>query len=102
MYEITPLKVIDFGANGNLAILQNAQFLLSSVVGTCYMDRKFGRETPIDDSTEQAKAIMIAEIIETLGNNIPEIQVEEVNFEEDPLNGKVFPRVKVVINDGKV
>ncbi|MFS0766030.1 hypothetical protein [Peribacillus phoenicis] len=100
MYEIIPLKDIDFGATGNLAILQNAQFVLSTVMNTCFMDREFGWEPPIDDPSEQAKVLMSAQIVEVLEKTIPEISVEEVSFDEEFETGKIFPRVKVVINDG--
>ncbi|MGE6379541.1 hypothetical protein [Peribacillus muralis] len=100
MYEIIPLKNIDFGATGNLAILQNARFVLSTVTNTCYMDREFGWEPPIDDPSEQAKVLMAAQIVEVLEKTIPEITVEDVSFDEVPETGNIYPRVKVVINDG--
>lgn len=101
-YEIIPLEVINFGATGNLVILQNAQFVLSTVVNTCYMDRGFGWEPPIDDPSDYAKTYMAAQVVEVLERTVPEISVEEVNFGEEPLTGRIYPRVKVVINNGEV
>ncbi|WP_445506761.1 hypothetical protein [Niallia sp. 03190] len=91
---------IDFGATGIKAILQTASFLLTTKKNTCPMDRGFGWDPPIDELSEIAKTQISSDIIELLELNIPELTVTEVNFEEDPLTGKLSPIVKVVINDG--
>lgn len=100
MYEITPLQIIDYGASGNAAIIQNAQFVLSTFLNTCFMDREFGWEPFIDDQSNFAKANMTAQITEVLERRIPEITVEDVTFVEVPEEGRIYPRVKVVINNG--
>lgn len=102
MYEITPLDKISFGADGNLAMIQNAKFILSTHIGTCFMDREFGWEPPIDAPNEYAKTEASARIVEVLERNIPGLTVEEVLFDEDVLTGRLVPRVKVVIEDGQI
>lgn len=99
MIVLTPIKSINYEATGKEAIIQNARFLLSTMLHTCYMDREFGWAPPVDDPSEYAKTSMSAQIVEILERTIPEITVEEVTFEEDVMEGKIYPHVKVVIED---
>ena len=99
-YQISPLGSIDFGATGIEAKLQNASFLLATMKGTCVMDRKFGWNPPVDEMNEAAKVQMTAEVIELLQSNIEGLTVEEVTFEEDTNAATLYPRVKVVFDNG--
>ncbi len=63
------------------------------------MDRSFGWEPPVDETSESAKSILSAEIVEVLESNIPGLTVESIDFEENILNGHIYPKVKVVIED---
>lgn len=101
MYEITSEfnGAIDYAATGNAAILQNAAFLLATFIGTCPLDRTAGWEPPVDDPTPIAQVKSTAQIIELLERSIPELKVENVNFEQNR-EGKLVARVKVVINNG--
>lgn len=102
MYEIKPSPKfkINYAATGDEAILQNATFLLSTMLNTCPMHRGFGWEPPVDDPSEFAKSRSSVQIIETLERNIPEITVQDITFEQDEENALLIPRVKVVINNG--
>lgn len=99
MYTLTPIKSIDFGASGIEATLQSARFVLSTVLGTCFMARSFGWDPPLDQTTESAKSLMSVSIIEALESNIPGIVVESIEFDEGE-NFTIIPRVKVVFEDG--
>lgn len=100
IYQISPTDSIDFGATGIKATLQNASFLLSTMKGTCFMDREFGWNPPVDELSEAAKVQMTAEVIELLQNNFEGMTVEEVTFDEDTASATLYPRVKVVFDNG--
>lgn len=94
-------STINFAATGVEAKLQSASFLLSTVIGSCPMDRGFGWEPPVDDPNEYAKTAYAAEVVELIEQNISGMTVEEVTFEKTGDNlAKLVPRVKVVIENG--
>lgn len=103
VYEISSeYNGIDYGASGTAALLQSAAFLLSLHLGTCPMSRQDGWEPPIDDPSPLAQGKSSAQIVEMLERSIPEIAVEEINYEHDSASGKMSARVKVVIEDGTI
>lgn len=102
MYDVKPLKSINYGVTGTDAILQNAGFLLGTIQGSCPMDRDCGWHPPIDEPTEYAMTTYAAKVIELLERNITGLTVESVSFEEEESTHKIFPHVKVVIDDGEI
>ncbi|MGP7817779.1 hypothetical protein [Niallia sp. 01092] len=102
MYEVSVLQKIDFGATGVAATLQNVRFALTTIWGTCPMDRNAGIIPPVDDPMGYAQVRTSSQIIDYLESNIPEIIVEEIRYEEDPLSAKLSPIVKVVLADGSI
>lgn len=93
------LQEVDFGATGVKEILQNVSFILSTVVGSCPMDREFGWIPDLDSPIHLAKATNVSRIIQAINENEPRAIVEEVRIEGDPLNGQLKPIVKVVIDE---
>lgn len=102
VYTITGLKKIDFGATGNMAILQNASFLLSTVLNSCPMYRNAGWIPPIDDPLGAAKTKIASQIVQMYAEHLPKIKVEDIVFTTDEETGKLSVKVKVVIKDGEI
>lgn len=102
MYEIkTDFNApIDFSAMGNNAIIQNARFLLSTIISSCPMDRNFGWDPPLDEPGEFAKVKTSAEIFDKFKQNIPELIIKDIQFYQDHQNGLLQASVKVEINNG--
>ncbi|WP_336798584.1 hypothetical protein [Exiguobacterium acetylicum] len=94
---------IDYGATGTFATLQSIAFLLSTLVDSCPLHREFGLDPPIDDPTSYARASLSAQIIEKIERSIPEVDVVDVLIEDQPLEGRLYATVKVVIiNDSEI
>jgi uncharacterized protein len=103
VYEISLLQKVDFGAKGIDEVLQNVRFILSTVVDSCVMHRGFGiRGDSVDAPLEYAKAQLALFCIEAVQKYEPRAQIESIDFEVDPLNGRLIPKAKVVIVDGEV
>jgi uncharacterized protein len=101
--EISLLQKVDFGAEGVNEVLQNVRFILSTVVDSCVMDRGFGIVgDSVDGPIEYVKARLALSCIEAVQKYEPRAQIESIDFEGDPLNGRLIPKAKVVIVDGEV
>lgn len=101
--EISLLQKVDFGADGVDEVLQNVRFILSTVIDSCVMHRDFGvAADSVDAPIEIAKARLALSCIESVQKYEPRAQIESIDFEEDPLNGRLIPKVKVVITDGEI
>jgi uncharacterized protein len=99
--EISLLQKVDFSAEGVDEILQNVRFILSTVVDSCVMHREFGiAADSVDAPFEYAKARLALSCIEAVRKYEPRAQIASIDFEEDPLNGRLIPKAKVVIVDG--
>lgn len=92
--------IIDYGAAGNDEIIQNVRFILSTIAGTCVLDIPMGiNPGAVDAPIQFAQAAITAEVIEKIERYEPRVSVESVEFSADPLDGRLIPRVKVVIKE---
>lgn len=98
-YVVTPIKEIDFGATGIKAILQNVSFILSTVVYSCPMDRKFGWTPDIDSPIHISRATNIAQIIQAIQDYEPRAIVHEVQTEGYALNGETKAIITIAIDE---
>lgn len=94
----SPLR-IDYSATGTAAILQNAQFLLATVISSCPLHREFGWDPPVDDGSEFAKATISAQVIEKIERNIPELTVKSVEFIFNQEKGNLVARAEVEMRE---
>lgn len=98
MYEVSMLSEIDYGATGDLEIIQNVQYIMSTYKHSVVMDRSIGVNIDlVDEPIDNATSLWSAELIEIIEINEPRVRVEEVTFEADPHNGKLTPKVMVNI-----
>ncbi|MEG0261002.1 MAG: hypothetical protein RR651_14125 [Lysinibacillus sp.] len=99
MYEVEPLKNINFAATGVEEILQNVAFIMSTSIMSCPLDREFGWNMGIDDPIVIRKAKIVYELTEAITKFEPRAVVESVTVTGDGLQGKLRPKVKVSINE---
>ncbi|EFV78944.1 hypothetical protein HMPREF1013_00828 [Bacillus sp. 2_A_57_CT2] len=98
MVEITSdIQKIDYGASGNAAVIQNAKFLLSSLIDTCPLDRQFGLNPPLDDPGQIASMQLAPEILAKFQEYIPELNILDISISQD--NGKLKAVIKVELKD---
>lgn len=97
----TEPKEINFSPNLVEEILQNVYTVLTTLELTVPLDREFGiNGVFIDDPTIIARAQLTAEIFEKVPAFEDRVTVEEVEYREDPENGKLYPVVVIRINEG--
>lgn len=100
-YEAVIIENIDFAAQGNEEINQNLKTLYTTIEGTVPFDRKFGVNIDfIDSPIPIAQGKMIVEYTEKTRRYEPRARVEEVNFEANPLTGKLIPKVVIQLVSG--
>ena len=79
-------------------IAECLQVLYSTPVGSVALDRDFGMDwSYLDLSLPAAKAQFESELIQKTRKYEPRVQVQEVQWEYDGLNGKMKPKVVVAI-----
>ncbi len=90
--------IIDFSALGSNEIMQNLKVLFSTPAGTVALDRDFGIDWSIlDNPINVAKTLLIVEYTEKVREYEPRVEVKEVTYTYDELNGKIIPKVVVGI-----
>jgi len=100
MYDVEPMKNINFGATGVDEILQNVAFIMASETMSCPLDREFGLdETVIDTPINIAKARITANLTEAIHKFEPRAIVEAIEVTGDGLIGRLEPKAKVSINE---
>jgi uncharacterized protein len=100
VYVVSLLDSIDYGATGVDTIIQNVRFILSTVWNSCVLNRSLGWVQDIKDGPiDFVKSQLAARIVEAIESKEPRAQVKEVLFDVDPLNGRLIPTVKVVIQE---
>jgi phage baseplate assembly protein W len=99
-YDITAtLDKVDFDAKGTTEIMQNIRTILSTVHYSVPLDRGFGVDlTLLDSPLPAAKARLTGDIIAAVNKYEPRVEVVEVSYEGDGLEGKLMPKVRVRIN----
>ncbi|WP_415818446.1 hypothetical protein [Mesobacillus thioparans] len=103
IYEVSIIQSIDYGATGVDAILQNVRFIMSTIKNSCVMDREFGlSQDVIDAPIPLAQSLLASEYIFAIESREPRVTVEQVEFEENPIEGILIPRVKVVVISDEV
>ncbi|MFJ7407115.1 MULTISPECIES: GPW/gp25 family protein [unclassified Lysinibacillus] len=100
MYEVEPMKNIDFGATGVDEILQNVAFIMATAMMSCPLDREFGLDmTVIDRPINIAKARITADITAAVHKFEPRALIESIEVTGDGLAGSLKPKAKVSINE---
>lgn len=98
MYEVTETKKINWNVTDGIdEVLQNVAFILSSIKGTCPMDRDFAWDPNIDAPIEVSKALLASRVKEVVEQNEPRAEVIEIIVEEHHETGELKPKVKVNI-----
>ena len=92
---------IDFGASGAAEILQNVRTILTTPLGSVPLDRVFGIDFSMLDGpiNEATRARLAAAIVNGINKHEPRCSVTKVTFQEDQLNGRLIPKVRVKINE---
>jgi len=81
-------------------VLQNITMILLTLKNTAPLDRNFGLSARfLDKPTPAAEAILVAEIFDAIEEYEPRAEIVNISFERDEGNGKVIPRLEVVIHD---
>lgn len=84
--------------SGDERTLKQLKTLIETPVGTVPYDREFGIDNSIlDNPLPVAKNLYVVEVAEKVEKYIPNISIEDVEFEYD--NGKLKPKVVVVVNE---
>lgn len=93
-YTYTSQK-IQIGAKGLQGLYQEINTLLSTRKGTVPLDRDFGVSWDfIDNPINEARPLIVAELVTQLEKYIPRIKVTGIDFENQfNLNGKLFPKI---------
>ncbi|MDX5091599.1 hypothetical protein SD939_10315 [Lactobacillus crispatus] len=99
-YEVTvDSQKIDYGATGAQAILQNIRFILCTVESSCPLDRAFAWKPDLDAPFQIAQARTRAKIMEAIRSYEPRVEVTQITFQGNALEGQLKPIVKVRIRD---
>lgn len=89
---------IDFSAIGSMEIYQNLKTIYTTPAGTVPFDRNFGIDISIiDEPINIARGKLIVEYTAKTRKYEPRAVVSEVNFDTDPQNGKIVPKVVIII-----
>ena len=101
-YQVSLTQGIDFAPASEIAeILQNVRTILTTRRGSVPLERDFGLSWEhIDQPINVARALMKAEIIESVERFEPRAVVEAVTFDEDiedDQDGLTRPRVTISI-----
>lgn len=94
---------VNFSPTQEEEILQNIKFILTTIIGSVPLDRRFGMNAVfLDRPTEMAKAMFASDVYEKIHQYEPRATVLEINYEErksgDTSEGRVYAAVKVDIN----
>jgi len=104
IYELTTQpREIKFAPTVLEEILQNVYTVLTTLIYTVPLNREFGIDaTIIDDPIPIAKARLVSEIIEKVQMYENRIIVEEVRFNEDFMEGKIEPILRIRLREGVI
>lgn len=84
-------------------IFQNVNTIVSTIVGTVPLSRRFGVQGAfIDDPTPISKIKFVAEIKEKVEEYEPRVRVLEVRYGPESLDGLVRPIVIIGIDEGVI
>lgn len=98
MIDFQSIQIVDFGATGDAATVQNLQTLYTTIQGTVPLDREFGLDVKILDlPLAIAKGKLIVEYTQKTRRYYPNVSVQQVIFEGDPQHGTLKPKVVIRI-----
>ena len=81
-------------------ILQNVAMILSTPKHTVPLDREFGlSKGAVDRPMSVVRSILVGELHEQIERYEPRAKIENITFEEDHKQGKLYPKVEVSINE---
>ena len=103
-YIVTLDSKIDFAPENEIAeILQNVRTIIATVIGSVPMDRALGVSwESVDMPIFEARIMLKQDIIEAIEDGEPRAILQEVEFEESPIeamDGKLKPRVIVSVGN---
>jgi phage baseplate assembly protein W len=99
-YTMADLAEIDFGAAGEKEILQNVYRLMLTPKYSVPLERLMGFESNVVDAPiDQAPEILIAEILEVIHFWENRVEILDVSFAADVLNGRLVPTLKLGIRN---
>lgn len=91
---------INFGATGIDEILQNVRTIVTTVKGTVPLDRGFGIDiSDLDLPIEISKAKMTAQIMDLVEEYEPRVEVLEVQYRQDDLEGRLVPMLTIRLRE---
>ncbi len=95
------LGPVDFSPDTEIKeILQNVRTILTTTKYSVPLDRGFGIDGQlVDMPMDYVQARLTAEIIDALRQYEPRVRVSKVTFEGDGEDGKLIPKVKLVIGN---
>ncbi|MHC1747428.1 MAG: GPW/gp25 family protein [Cellulosilyticaceae bacterium] len=101
MYEVTgEVKKLNLDARGVEEILQNISIIIATPKYSVPLNRNFGVEVSmLDAPIEIAENIFTAKVIEAIQDFEPRAKVTKVTYFKNHAEGKLIPKVQVVIND---
>jgi phage baseplate assembly protein W len=99
-YTMADLAVIDFGAAGEKEILQNVYRLMLTPKFSVPLERLMGFESNVIDAPiDQAPELLVAEILEVVHFWENRVEILDVSFAGDVLNGRLVPSIKLGIRN---
>ena len=102
MITIKPTNKINYAAKGRDAILQNVNVILNTMLYEQPMERGFAWSAPIDAPINVVQMRAMGLIIDAIQEYEPHVEVRDVDFDGDAVNGVLIPTVKVVIRDESI
>lgn len=99
-YTFTPQK-IQIGASGLAGLYQEIQTLLATRKGSVPFDRDFGVSWDfIDSPINEAKPVVVSELVMQLQKYVPRIEVTGIEFENNMnLDGRLYPKIIFAIRE---
>ena len=81
-------------------IRKDLNTLLSTRRGSLATNRDFGISwSMLSETTPDAEQDLMIELVNQIETYIPEVTVQEVNFEVDSISGKLIPTITIERND---
>ena len=99
--DAIPAKVV-YGAAGIMEVMQNVRTILGTRKGTVPLDRSFGIDFSfLDDPLPLAQARLKTEVFQQIRKYEPRAILREINFSGNPLEGQLYPNVKIEVDLSK-
>jgi phage baseplate assembly protein W len=100
LLDVTPGEfVINWApATEEEEVAQNVAFLISAPSGSVPLARSIGATDAVDGPITHARAMLMTNLVRTIGQFEPRATVREINFDaSDMLDGQLVPTVRIEI-----